>query len=141
MDPAHHGSAAAISKYTEYHTQHKHGNKCSRYRTPESCLIFGSKQSGNHHRSTQIHAHRKGHVDDRNRVGCSHRPQCRFPRKFSRDHAVRNIVKLLEYHTDHQRQQKTPEDLIRMFLCQICDHLYPSICLLFTCYCTRVGIF
>lgn len=65
-------------------------------------------------RNTDVHAERDRHEDHRHGVRSAHRRQRVFTRKFARDDAVCDIVKLLERHAQKHRRVNRSKTLGRL---------------------------
>lgn len=82
-----------------------------------------------HHRAADVAAHGHRHEQHGHRIGSAHRRQGVLAHEFPRDHAVRDVVYLLEHDADEHRDGEQPQPFADTALRQIGYHtLSPPVC-------------
>ena len=87
--------------------------------------VMGTEQLGNNNRTADTCAGRNGDEQNRDRIrraGCC---QSVYAEKTTGDHAVCQIVQLLEHHAQQQRNDKLDQNFKRRALCHVCNHIFP----------------
>ena len=99
------------------------------HRPPHAGHIPGAKFLSRQHRESGGHTHHKSKDQKHDRAGASHRRQRLIAHKFSHDHGVCHIIKLLEDIADKNRQRKAQDELHRISRSHVilyCFHTFHS---------------